>query len=141
MIATVDASTAVKWYFEEEHSDAATRLLDPAHILLAPDLLIAEFANVAWKYVRRGDATVAEARRALDALLSVPLDLHASETVMPLAFDIACETRRTAYDSIYLALAQTQGCRLVTADRRFYNAMEGTRYVSTMLWVEDVGQE
>ncbi len=138
MIATVDASTAVTWYFEEEHSDAAARLLNPAHTLLAPDLLIAEFANVAWKYVRRGDATVAEARRALDALLSVPLDLHASQTVVPAALDIACETGRTAYDSIYLALARAQGCPLVTADRRFYNAMQGTPYASTMLWVEDV---
>ena len=38
MIAAVNASTAVKWYFEEDHSDAASRLLSPAHTLLAPDL-------------------------------------------------------------------------------------------------------
>ena len=138
MIAAVDASTAVKWYFEEEYSDAASRLLSPAHTLLAPDLLIAEFANVAWKYVRRGDATVAHAREALNALLRVRLHLHSSATVMPAAFDIACETGRTAYDSIYLALARAQGCQLVTADRRFFNAMQDTPYEQTMLWVEDV---
>ena len=138
MIVVVDASSAVKWYFEEEYSDDATRLLHPAHTLLAPDLLIAEFANVAWKYVRRGDATAVEARDALTALLSVRLELHASTTVMPAAFDIACETGRTAYDSIYLALARLQGCQLVTADRRFYNAMQATPYAATMLWVEDV---
>ncbi len=138
MIAVADASIAVKWYFEEQYSDDAARLLHPTHTLLAPDLLIVEFANVAWKYVRRGAATVAEARRALNALLTVRLDLHASATVMPAAFDIACETGRTAYDSLYLALARLQGCQLVTADRRFYNAMQGTPYAGTMLWVEDV---
>jgi predicted nucleic acid-binding protein len=138
VIAAVDASTAVKWYFEEEYSEAASQLLSPAHTLLAPDLLIAEFANVAWKYVRRGDATVAHAREALNALLRVRLHLHASATVMPSAFDIACETGRSAYDSMYLALAHTQGCQLVTADRRFYNAMQDTLYKQTMLWVEDV---
>jgi predicted nucleic acid-binding protein len=108
MITAVDASTAVKWYFEEEYSDAASRLISPAHTLLAPDLLIAEFANVAWKYVRRGDATVLHAREALNALLRVRLHLHTSATVMPAAFNIACETGRTAYDSIYLARARAQ---------------------------------
>lgn len=138
MIVAVDASVAVKWYFREEHREAALRLLGEQHTLLAPDLLIAEFANVAWKYVRRGNATVVEARRALNQLLIVPLTLYATRSVVPAALDIACETGRTAYDSIYLALAQAQGCQLVTADRRFYNAMQDTPYEKTMLWVEDV---
>ena len=84
--------------------------------------------------MRRGDATAAHAREALNALLQ----LHASSVVTPRAFDIAYETGRTAYDSIYLALAQVQGCQLVTADRRFYNAMQGTASEETMRWVEDV---
>jgi predicted nucleic acid-binding protein len=138
MIAAVDASAAVKWYFEETHSDDASRLLSPTHTLLAPDLLVAEFANVAWKYVRRGDATVAHAREALNALLRLRIELHASSRIMPRALDIACETGRTAYDSIYLALAHVLGCQLVTADRRFYNAMKETPYEKTMLWVGDV---
>jgi predicted nucleic acid-binding protein len=138
MIIGVDASVAVKWYFREIYREAALRLLDDRYELLAPDLLIAEFANVAWKYVRRGDATAAEARAALNELLSVPLKVHTATAVMPAAFDIACETGRTAYDSIYLTLAQIQGCQLVTADRRFYDAMQGTTYAGTMLWVEDV---
>lgn len=138
MIAAVDASVAVKWYFREEYREAALRLLGPQHSLLAPDLLIAEFANVAWTYVHRGNATVAEARLALNRLLIVPLTFHTARSVMPAAFDIACETGRTAYDSIYLALARVQGVQLVTADRRFYNAMQGTPYEKTMLWVEDV---
>jgi predicted nucleic acid-binding protein len=88
--------------------------------------------------VRRGDATVLHAREALNALLRVRLHLHTSATVMPAAFNIACETGRTAYDSIYLALARAQGCQLVTADRRFYNAMRDTPYEQTMLWVADL---
>jgi predicted nucleic acid-binding protein len=138
MIVGVDASVAVKWYFREEYRDAALRLLDERYELLAPDLLIAEFANVAWKYVRRGDATVFEARAALTELLVVPLRLYTATSVMLRAFGNACETGRTAYDSIYLALARLHGCQLVTADRRFYNAMQGTPYAATMLWVEDM---
>jgi predicted nucleic acid-binding protein len=39
MIAVVDASAAAKWYFEEEYSEDAARLLSDQHSLLAPDLL------------------------------------------------------------------------------------------------------
>lgn len=138
MIVTVDASVAVKWYFEEELSDVAARLLSPTHTLLAPDLLIPEFANVAWKYVRQGSASVMEARRAVTALLGVKLTLYSAEALMPMGFDIACEWGRSAYDSLYLALARLEGVQLVTADRRFYNAMQGTPLSGTMLWVEDL---
>ena len=139
MIATVDAGTAVTWYFEEEHSDAATRLLDPARTLLAPDPLIAVFANVAWKYARRGDATVAEARQVLDALLSVRLDLHASQTVMPgPSISRARRDGRSTTASIWRSRGHT-GCWLLTTDRRFYNGMQGTPYAATVLWAEDVG--
>lgn len=138
MIATVDASTAVKWYFEEEYSDAASRLLTPVHVLLAPDLLLTEFANVVWKHVRRGESTVADARRVLTALLSVPIELHPSASVIAPALEIACETGRTVYDSLYLALARAAGSQLVTADRRFYNALQSTPHAATLVWVEDV---
>ena len=138
MIAVVDASAAAKWYFEEEYSEDAARLLSDRHSLLAPDLLTVEFANITWKYVRRGEVALAEARDALVALLGLPITLYATGSVMPAGFDIACETGRTAYDSTYLALARAESVRLVTADRRFYNAMQGTPYAGTMLWVEDV---
>jgi predicted nucleic acid-binding protein len=136
--ATVDASIAVKWYFREERREAALRLLGDEHDLIAPDLLIPEFANVAWKYVQRALATRNEARLALERLLVVPITIYATGSVMPAAFDIACETGRSAYDCTYLALALERGCRLVTADRRLYSAMQGTPYAGTMLWVEDV---
>lgn len=46
------------------------------------------------------------------------------------AFKIATETKRTVYDSLYLALAEAQGFSLVTADQRFYNALQTTRHVT-----------
>jgi predicted nucleic acid-binding protein len=134
----VDASIACKWYFPEEHQGAALRLLSGSHVLSAPDLIIVEFANVAWKYVRRGAATVGEARNALNALLGVPLTIHAAADLMPAAFDLACETGRTAYDCLYLALAYAEGCQLVTADERLYNALQRGPYAHLLLWVEAI---
>ena len=45
----VDASVAAKWFFPEEGSKAAIRLLDGKHNLLAPDLLRSEFGNITWE--------------------------------------------------------------------------------------------
>jgi len=134
----VDTSIAVKWYFPEEHQDAALRVLSDLHTLSAPDLLTVEFTNVLWKHVRRGTATVAEVRIALDALLGVPLTLYPSADLVGLALDLACETGRTAYDCLYLALARLQGGQLVTADERFYNALRGSAYAPVVLWVDDI---
>jgi predicted nucleic acid-binding protein len=47
MIAAVDASVAVKWYVREVRREAALRLLDAQTTLPVPDILIAEFANIA----------------------------------------------------------------------------------------------
>ena len=57
----VDASAGIKWFVAEIHSDAARRLQDPAHELHIPTFFDVEAANIAWKKLRRGELTRAEA--------------------------------------------------------------------------------
>lgn len=69
MTVVVDASVAVRWVFELPGSDLAERFFQSKEPLIAPDLVIAEIANAAWKLVRferfeRFDADLA--RRGLD---------------------------------------------------------------------------
>ena len=73
----VDASVAAKWYFSEEHTQAARRVLQQEHELHAPELFLLETD------------------------------------------------------------AELLGERMVTADRRFYEAMVGTPFGRYVLWVED----
>ena len=95
--------------------------------MLAPDLLTAELGNVMWKKVRRGLMTVYEARTAVaDFVTMAPVSLHPSTPLLAPALDIAVQYRRTVYDSLYLALAIAAGCRLVTADERLVNSLQGT---------------
>lgn len=53
-LLVIDASIAVKWVVEEEGTIEALALRGAAK-LIAPDLLIAECANILWKKVRRGE--------------------------------------------------------------------------------------
>lgn len=133
----VDASVALKWFLPEVHADAALRLLDRDHHLMAPELVVPEFGNALWKRVLRGEASAAEAGAALEALATMPVVLQPSQPLAPLALDIACRTRRTVYDSLYVALAVVHDCRLVTADRRLYQALTDSALAVHLLWIED----
>lgn len=133
----VDASVAVKWLVPEIHSAAAVQVLARASALLAPDLIWAELGNVLWKKRRRGELTADVARNMLRDFRRFPFTVHAAESLMEEAFNIADGFGRSVYDSLYLALALREGCPLVTADRRFYEAMEGGPLGSSLRWVED----
>jgi predicted nucleic acid-binding protein len=119
----VDASVAAKWFFPEDHSAAAMKLLSPRNTLLAPDIIWSEVANVAWKRVGRGELQIDEAGAIVDGLLRMPLTVVSSQSLVAPALQLAVATSRTVYDCLYLALAIDRKCKLMTADERFANAL------------------
>ena len=133
----VDASVAVKWLVPEVHSEAAFRLHHPEHELLAPDLLPTEVGNVLWRMIRRGELSREAGHEGLRLLLALPLNLFASAAIVEFALDIANDTGRTVYDSLYLALATVEQCQMVTADQRLHNAISGGPLDAHILWVEE----
>jgi predicted nucleic acid-binding protein len=51
----VDASVALKWFLTEEPQDAqALAIVQDGTTLIAPDFLIAEVCNAAWRSARLG---------------------------------------------------------------------------------------
>ena len=137
----VDASVAVKWYLPEEHTETAERLLSAEYELLAPDLLFAEAGSVLWKRAMRDEITTEKARSIMEALRSVQLSLWQSGLLLDAAMTIACRTKRSFYDSLYVALALTAECRLVTADRKLYLALKDAQQIRRhLLWIEDLAQ-
>jgi predicted nucleic acid-binding protein len=134
----VDASVAIKWFVDEIHADAARRLQADAYDLLAPDLLWLECGNLLWKKVRRGELTADEARLIWGGLEQQPISIFPSGLVVEPALEVALDTNRTVYDGCYLALAMLTGCRLVTADGRLFNALQGGSYALHLCWVAEL---
>ncbi|MBN4004621.1 type II toxin-antitoxin system VapC family toxin [Nostoc sp. LPT] len=134
----LDASIAIKWFIPEVYSDAARRLVTNNHTFLVPDFFFPEVGNVLWKRVRSGEDTAENARQTLTDLNAVPVEVYLSQPLMPLALDIAIQSDRAVYDSLYLAFAITQQCQMVTADEKFYNALKTSSYASNLLWVENI---
>jgi predicted nucleic acid-binding protein len=133
----VDASVAIKWFVPEILEAEAKRWLDPSFVLFAPDLLPSEFGNILWKKVRRKEITGAEAKRIAGELLRAPITLLYSLNFLIDALSLASATGSTVYDCMYLQSAIEQDCKLVTADRKFYNALQLTSHKSRVVWVAD----
>lgn len=122
MTLVVDASIAAKWFVAEDGREQALQLLDLPD-RQAPDLIVAEVANVVWKKAVRGQVTDAQARAICSALPRYFDSLHASERLVESAIAIALALRHPLYDCLYLACALRLGAHLVTADRRLIAAV------------------
>jgi predicted nucleic acid-binding protein len=134
----VDASASVKWFLPEIHSREALRLLNKDIELLAPDLIFAEFGNVLWKKWKAEEIDEVSAKKILFDFRRIPLVIISSEIILDVAWTIAERYQRSFYDSLYLSVAQTQECRLVTADKKFYNALKSTPLDKSLLWIEEL---
>lgn len=134
----VDAGVAVKWFVPEIHSGSALCLLRKRFDLKAPELILAEFGNILWKKSRAGELDGTTGGEILDTFKRLPLVLHPHGAYLKLAWGIAMKYRQTVYDSLYLALAMTEKARMVTADRKFFDALAGTPAERNLRWIEDV---
>jgi predicted nucleic acid-binding protein len=118
MTTVVDASVVVKWFVDEPGSDEALAVLEAAQVILAPDLIVPEVGNAAWKKVLREEIERAHAERILRALGGLFDRLVPSVSLVSRALEIAIELQHPVYDALYLALAEAEGARLVTDDGR-----------------------
>jgi predicted nucleic acid-binding protein len=114
----IDASVAAKWFLAEHGSDAAKALIDGDLVLLAPELILAEVANVYWKHVKRGTKPAAAIGDILSLLRMSIAELPPMADLARRAFEIAVDLSHPVYDCFYLALAEREGTVLVTADLR-----------------------
>ncbi len=119
-------SVAAKWFLPEEQEDHARRVLTDADVLLAPDLLRVELANVLWKAAGQGRLDPEQAVRILDGMDDQPLDVRAAGPLLPRALRLAIQLRHPVYDCVYIALAEREDCKVVTADRRLHDRVEGS---------------
>jgi len=127
----VDASVAIKWVIEEPGTREALSLR--RHRLFAPDLLVAECANILWKKTRRNELTLQEALLAARLLERADIELVPMLALLEPATRLAIAMDHPAYDCAYLALAEDLSCDLVTADQRLRTKALPAGYRSKVL--------
>lgn len=135
----IDASVAVKWVVTETGTSDALALMRSSQ-LAAPDLLMAECANVLWKKVQKGGLGPDEALMAARILQRADIDVYSSRQFLDEATRLAIELDHPAYDCVYLALAVSNGWGLVSADSRFIRklrAVDPSRFRKAAMTLEE----
>lgn len=111
----VDASVIAAALFPEEFTSEARRFLLETPRLIAPDHLHAEIASVAAKKVWRGETTENLGAQACAAVADIVATIP-SPPLTSRAFELAARHHVSAYDALYLVLAETRRAPLFTFD-------------------------
>lgn len=133
MTLVIDASIAVKWYFEQTESEAAREIAASDDELIAPELIYAELSNAVWKYVQLQVITADDAHNIVPKVL-LRIDRFAPLSALALqAFSLAVRLNHPIYDCFYLALAENENATLVTADQKLARAAQNLSGITTQL--------
>ena len=116
----LDASVALKWVVDEPDRDFSLQLREAfqngVHERLAPDIFPVEIGHVFSKMHRQRRLTEEEAQAYFAEVMSTSPELHHSLPLMPRAYVLSLQYRKSLYDCLYVALAEQEGCSVVTAD-------------------------
>ena len=132
MNLVIDANVAIKWFVTEDLHAEARRLLEGGDDLHAPDFLVVELANVAWRKAKRREISRQQAEQISAACLDGVPVLHASSTLVERATRIALDLDHLVYDCIYIACAEAIGGVLITADEKMMRTAENTKFQRLM---------
>ncbi|MDF3074568.1 MAG: putative nucleic acid-binding protein contains domain [Alphaproteobacteria bacterium] len=113
----VDAGVAFKWFVKEPLRPQALHLLDADRLLQAPDLILAEMAEIARLKLQRSEIVLAQAQEAIH---QAPMFFERLVPVQELherAFELSLKLQRPLAICLYLACAEVLKATLITADR------------------------
>ncbi|MGE5756211.1 MAG: type II toxin-antitoxin system VapC family toxin [Planctomycetaceae bacterium] len=123
----LDSNVALKWVLAEPDSPQAQRLRGgfqkQNYELMAPDVFPVEVAHALAKAERRNLISPRQGMAFLMDVLSTPPRLISYLPLLPRAFTIATQARIGVYDCLYVALAEREGCELLTADDRLVRVL------------------
>jgi predicted nucleic acid-binding protein len=118
----LDVSAALCWVLPRPASARAVRLRDECrrrvHALIAPSIFPAEAASALTKAERQKLISIGQAGILLADILTTLPAMHPYEPLLARAVDISSQSHSGLYDCLYVALAEQEGCELVTDDQR-----------------------
>ncbi|MBX7435228.1 PIN domain-containing protein [Mycobacterium sp. Y57] len=122
----IDASAAVSALL----NDGQARRLIADESVHAPHLVDAEVVSVLRRHLAAGLLAAGQARRALDVWRRLGLIRYAAPPLLERVWELRSAV--SAYDAMYVALAESLDCALVTADSRL-SGVNGPRCAITVV--------
>jgi predicted nucleic acid-binding protein len=119
-VIVVDASALLEVLLRTPAARAVEgRLFDPQETLHTPHLLDVEVTQVIRRYAANGEIDAERGRAAIDDLAVFPLYRYPHDVLLWRVWEL--RNNLTAYDAVYVALAEALEAPLITRDRRLAN--------------------
>jgi predicted nucleic acid-binding protein len=120
-VIVLDASAAIEWLLQTPAGlRIDKRISSPSQSLPAPHLLDVEVAQVLRRYVRDRTLTEQRGQEALGDLSDLPLNRYSHDFLLPRVWELRATL--TAYNAVYVALAEVLDAPLLTCDSRIASA-------------------
>ncbi|MFO8071181.1 MAG: type II toxin-antitoxin system VapC family toxin [Polyangia bacterium] len=128
-VAVVDTSALVRLYVPDgplprDLEAAVESAWRGDGVLMAPELVFVEAAQVLLKKETRGVLTRKETSLIMDAILDLPLEALGHRDLLPGAISLSRDHSLNAYDALFLSAAVNRGASLITADARLRAAFD-----------------
>ena len=126
----LDSSVAFKWVVRERDSDNADRLrvdlVQGIHEYHSPDVFPVEIAHSLTRAERQGRIHVGDAENLSADVLITPPVFHPYRPLLVRAVVISSKMRVGVYDCLYVVLAETLKCKLITSDDKLIKTLSPT---------------
>jgi predicted nucleic acid-binding protein len=139
--AVLDASVILKWYLiDETYGQKAFSLLHKFIMreltILSPSLLEYEVVNGLVIAQKRGRIKEEKILTAIEGFFDLQIDLRDLSHFYQRSLKYCRVYNRSLYDASYLALAETEGIPLITADEGLHNAVK--KDLKWVKWIAEV---
>lgn len=127
----LDASAAIEWLLQSPAGmKIDKRIFSAGESLHAPHLIDVEVAQVLRRHVREKAMSAERGEEALEDLGDLPLHRYPHDILLPRVWQLRATL--TAYDAVYVALAELLDAPLLTCDTKLAVAHGYTATVELM---------
>ncbi|MBI4710246.1 MAG: type II toxin-antitoxin system VapC family toxin [Nitrospirae bacterium] len=129
MTIVVDSGVILKAYFSDEdgHAEAQRLIADYAKGSLtfhAPSLITYEIINACLVASRMARFPKNRAKELMEEMLDIEIIKKDIEHLKTRIFDISVKYSKSAYDSAYMALAESMQMSFYTGDKKLFNSLK-----------------
>jgi predicted nucleic acid-binding protein len=122
-IIVIDSSVIIKIIASEADSDAAVKIFDNLEKnktkIILPNIVFLEILNAL--FFGQSKLNSVEIEKAINHLFNFNLEIvQVEKDIIAQTTKIMCDFKITSYDALFVALAASRNCVLLTADRKHH---------------------
>jgi predicted nucleic acid-binding protein len=127
MILILDVSASIEILLKRKNANSLKEKITSADTVIAPDIFVAEIANVAWKYYKIGNYSHEDAVSLAEDGLALVDQFLSTKELWKESLRESINYDHPVYDALYAVCARRNDGKLLTVDKRLKNLCKRLR--------------